>query len=290
MKTGFFGSGALGLSTLLATESYFIPSFIATDRDSEGIVNYANNKGIRLFLGNPRNERLSSFLKKEVFDLLLSVNYLFILEEDIIGRSKYAVNLHGSLLPKYRGRTPHVWAIINNEIKTGVTAHFMDKDCDTGDVILQKDIEIEVSDTGASLLKKFETIYPEILIEIVSRAKQNKLRGIKQDDLLATFFGKRTPEDGLIDWNWQKERIRNWIRAQAYPYPGSFTFYKSKKLIIDEISFSDYGFSQNQPNGLILELFPKVKIKTPNGVIQLETYRFNINELEKGKILNHVHR
>jgi len=285
LKIGYLASGALGLSTLCATENYFVPNFIATDFNSEGIEKYAIEKGIPLFKGNPRNGKLSGFLKSETFDLLLSVNYLFILEKDIIGLAKHAVNIHGSLLPKYRGRTPHVWAVINNESKTGVTAHLIDNNCDSGDILLQKEIEIELNDTGASILKKFEINYPEIVVEILRRAKGSELSGTRQNELLATYFGKRTPEDGLIDWNWQKERIRNWVRAQAVPYPGSFTFYESKKLIIDAISFSDFGFNQNQPNGLILQILPKILVKTPNGVIQLELFRFNQHELEVGKIL-----
>lgn len=285
MKIGYFGSGALGLSTLLATESSFVPAFIATDQNSLGVADYAVKKGIRLFKGNPRDARLADFLKNETFDLFLSVNYLFILENDIIKLAKHAINLHGSLLPKYRGRTPHIWAIINNENKTGITAHIIKDVCDAGDVVLQREVKIETNDTGADILKKFQIVYPEIIKEILNRAKAEKLFGISQNELLATYFGKRKPEDGLIDWNWQKERIRNWVRAQAAPYPGSFTYYDNDKLIIDELSWSDFGYNQNQPNGLILKVFPKVLVKTPNGVVQLESYRFDQTQLVEGKIL-----
>jgi methionyl-tRNA formyltransferase len=285
LKIGYLASGALGLSTLLATKNYFVPSFIATDFHSEVICKYAIENGIPLFRGNPRKGKLSEFLKHETFDLFLSVNYLFILEPDVIRLAKKAVNFHGSLLPKYRGRTPHVWAIINNESETGVTAHLIDKGCDTGDILFQKVIKIEEDDTGATMLKKFEAIYPELLVEVFKKAEAKTIKGFKQDESISSFFGKRTPDDGHIDWNWQKERIKNWVRAQADPYPGSFTYYLDKKLIIDKVSFSEFAFTHNQPNGLIIQVFPKILVKTPNGVIQLELFRFNQSELNVGEVL-----
>jgi methionyl-tRNA formyltransferase len=205
--------------------------------------------------------------------LILSVNYLFIIESDVINLSKYAINLHGSLLPKYRGRTPHVWAIINNEVETGITAHFIDEKCDTGDIIFQKIIEIKIQDTGASILKKYEEVYPGMIIEILNRIKSGSLKRVKQDETKATFFEKRTPLDGQINWNWHKERIYNWIRAQSYPYPGAYTYYNNEKVIIDEVAFSDFGYSQSFINGLILNDHPTIIVKTPNGAVELRVIR-----------------
>jgi methionyl-tRNA formyltransferase len=96
-------------------------------------------------------------------DLILSINYLFLLDEEMISKLPLAINIHGSLLPKYRGRTPHVWSIINGETKTGVTAHIIDADCDTGDIVKQIVVPIEKDDTGATILEKYEKIYPELL-------------------------------------------------------------------------------------------------------------------------------
>jgi methionyl-tRNA formyltransferase len=185
-----------------------------------------------------------------------------------------AFNIHGSLLPKYRGRTPHVWAIINNEKETGITAHKIDRDCDTGDIIRQIKIEIEENDTGASILAKYESLYLSLIESVLSDIKSNKVNAVRQDHTMATYFGKRTPEDGRIDWNWQKERIRNWVRAQADPYPGAFTFYEQSKIIIDEVMFSSRAYSSDMPNGMILSLDP-LEIKTPNGAIRILKMRSN---------------
>ncbi len=96
-----------------------------------------------------------------------------------------------------------------------------------------------------------------------------------QNDSFATYFGKRTPEDGQINWNWQKERIYNWVRAQSFPYPGAFTMLKGQKIVVDKISYSEYGFNSNMPNGLILKNKPLILVKTPNGVVELTKIRNN---------------
>jgi methionyl-tRNA formyltransferase len=189
------------------------------------------------------------------------------------------VNVHGSLLPRYRGRTPHVWAIINGEKQTGVTLHILDENCDTGDIISQVSVEITWEDTGASLLRKFEELYIPIIRSVISDAESGKITSKKQDNSKASFFRKRTPEDGQINWEWQRERIYNWVRAQAFPYPGAFTYFNNSKIIIDKIAFSDLGFSCDMPNGTIQrDANNSIYVKTPNGMVELVKVR-NIEDL-----------
>lgn len=269
LRIGILCSGGLGLSTLRTLSKNFSPQFIFTDLNSIGIIEFAKTHSIPHIIGNPRKFDPRPFLKQFKTDVIFSINYLFIVEDSILKHPQYAINLHGSLLPKYRGRTPHVWAIINGEKQTGITAHIMEAGCDTGDIVLQQPIDILWEYTGADILQKYETIYPQMVLDIIDKIEKNKLDRVGQDDSKATFFGKRTPDDGEIDWNWQKERIYNWIRAQANPYPGAYTFINGEKVIIDKISFSDYGFEDSIPNGTILKSLPELLIKTPNGVIEL---------------------
>jgi len=286
MKFSVFASGDLGFSLLEIIYNKAEISFIATDSKSESIIQFANEKCIPLFKGNPRNGKLTEFAKNHQADFALSINYLFIIETDTISQFKYAVNFHGSLLPKYRGRTPHVWAIINGETETGVTAHLIDDECDTGAVILQKAIEITSLDTGQSLLEKYKKIYPEMVLTIIDQLLNGHLNPKIQDHDLATYFDKRTPEDGQIDWNWQKERIFNWVRAQTFPYPGAFALIGGQKIIIDKISYNDLGFDNKMPNGLILKKENEtIIVKTPNGAISLDSVRSNLSILKAGDIL-----
>ena len=179
-----------------------------------------------------------------------------------------ALNIHGSLLTKYRGRTPHVWAIINNELETGITAHLIEEGSDTGDIIEQIKINIDCYDTGADILNKFNDHYLDLLNLVLTKARLGKLTFRKQRNECATYYGKRTADDGKINWNWQKERIFNWIRAQASPYPGAFTYYNGNKIIIDKIKYTEIGFTNEMSNGLVISTIPFL-VKTPNGVVEL---------------------
>ena len=268
-------SGNLGLIALeyLCSKQEIIIACVFTNRKSSEILDFCNSKNIPCFSGNPRNESTTDFVSNiQRPDILLSVNYLFIIEEDLINFPKdYAINIHGSLLPRYRGRTPHVWSIINGENKTGITAHLITKKCDEGDILKQIEIPIKKEDTGGSILKQYNEIYPRIINEIFYDYVNDALTFTKQDETKATYFPKRTPEDGLIDFNWQRERIGNWVRAMCPPeYPGAFYFYKGEKIIVRKAEFSDLGFGEYVVNGTVLYEGSDYKIvKVANGCIKL---------------------
>ena len=284
MSLGILCSGRLGYQTLLKLLDKYQINFVFTDSKSENIIEYCEQNKLRVFVGNPRNGRAKEFIAKNECEILISINYLFLIEQDIINLSKgLTFNIHGSLLPKYRGRTPHVWAIINGEEFTGITAHIIDEGCDTGDILEQIKISIEPNDTGDNILTKYESNYLPLIEKVIDSFNQGKLKPKKQDPKKATYYGKRIPDDGLINWNWQKERIYNWIRAQAHPYPGAFTFLHGKKITIDEISYSDDGYEYKQPNGMVLNSHPLI-IKTPNGAVEIKSFREKI-ELTKGQVL-----
>ena len=275
MNLAVFVSGDLGFKVLdHLKESKHSIKCVYTDSNSNEIIDAANDNHLPIFTGNPRNENALRFMDAYAIDIIISVNYLFLIEHSLFSKAKLAVNIHGSLLPKYRGRTPHVWAIINNESKTGITAHLIDDGCDTGDIVKQKEVIIENNDTGADILEKFKKLYVPLVDEILTDFEQGRITPIPQNNKNATFFGKRTSDDGRINWGWQKERIRNWVRAQAYPYPGAFTYPEGlhEKVIIDEVIFSERGFYETDRNGLIVSLNP-VCVKTPNGVLELRKIR-----------------
>lgn len=285
MKLGVLASGNLGFEILQKINEDFSISFALTDSASESIINFCNDKRIPVFKGNPRNGNVSGFIADKACDILLSINYLFLIEKDLISLpSRFAINIHGSLLPKYRGRTPHVWAIINNEKSTGITAHLISEACDKGDIIAQVEIPIDDNDTGADILFKYNQQYWPLIQEVLSNVNQNKVTFQKQDESKATYFGKRTPEDGAIEWDWQKERIYNWVRAQAHPYPGAFTYINEKKLTIDKVSFADDGYHFDLPNGTVISTNP-LKVKTPNGVLSIDSVREKNIQINKNQIL-----
>ena len=281
LTLGILCSGRLGLSTLKHIVKNNKVKFVLTDKKSINIITFSKENNIPIFAGNPRQSRGFNFIKTIKVDIIVSINYLFLIEEDIIEHpKKFAFNIHGSLLPKYRGRAPHIWAIINGEKRTGITAHIIDANCDTGDIINQFPVEIEPESTGADILKKYTELYIPLVDKVLLAIENNDLKIIPQDNSKATFFGKRTPDDGEINWNWNKENIRNWVRAQAYPYPGAFTFLDNKKVIIDKVS-TEKNNRFSAENGEIIKLKPRITVKVKDGLVILEkirskNYNFNI--------------
>lgn len=287
---GLFVSGELGFECLkmFYFNSEHKVSYIFTDNKSESIIKFGEDYSLSMFKGNPRNEKAFNFAKDFDVDFILSINYLFILNQNIIDLPRFfSFNIHGSLLPLYRGRTPHVWAIINGENFTGITAHKISVGCDEGDVIKQIKVPINQDTTGGDLLNEFGKLYYPLALSVLDSFSKSKIKLQSQDNGVATYFDKRTPDDGHINWNWFKHRIYNWVRAQSSPYPGSFSFYHGKKIIIDEVKFSNRGYNQAEQNGLILSLSP-ILIKTPNGVLEILKVRNIeiINDLRIGEILN----
>lgn len=238
-KIVFCGYGKLGHDCLdmLVQEGYNI-CFVLTHKDlSENSVDlYAREKDIPFFYNDLRkDDNIVNIQEVSQDSQLVSINYRFILPKDFFSRFKYALNIHGSLLPKYRGRTPQVWSIINGEKYSGISCHLIDEGIDTGAIIKQEEIEIVKKDTGYTLLKKYESRYPKLLKESLELLK-NGIKPTPQNHNEATFFGKREAIMGYINFYDKAVNVINFIRAQAGLYPGAYCYLSNgKKFIIDEI-------------------------------------------------------
>jgi methionyl-tRNA formyltransferase len=143
-----------------------------------------------------------------------------------------AFNLHGSLLPYYRGRCPVNWVLVHGERETGVTLHRMVEQADSGDILAQRAVPIAFEDTARSLLQKMCGQAALMLDEVLPMIKNGTFTGIPQDVNSGSYFGGRSPEDGRIDWRWPAVRIYNLVRAVTEPYPGAFTFTGAGEKII----------------------------------------------------------
>jgi methionyl-tRNA formyltransferase len=157
-------------------------------------------------------------------DFLFSFYYRAMLKAPLLAlQHRGALNMHGSLLPKYRGRVPVNWAIIHGETETGATLHYMLDQADSGDIVAQQAVPILPDDTAKEVFDKV-TVAAELAL---SRALPALLAGnaprIKQDAQASTYYGGRKPEDGMIDWSKSAIAIHNLVRAVAPPYPGAFT-------------------------------------------------------------------
>lgn len=143
-----------------------------------------------------------------------------------------AINLHGSYLPYFRGCAPLNWALVKGAKFTGATFHYMSTKFDAGDIISRCKFNILKKDDINSVYKKFHKYALILFKDTFKKIKNNRIKIIKQDNEKATYYGRRKPSDGLINWtNMKAEEIYNLIRAVTYPYPGAYTFYKNEKII-----------------------------------------------------------
>ncbi|MFO1370950.1 MAG: formyltransferase [Candidatus Competibacteraceae bacterium] len=134
-----------------------------------------------------------------------------------------ALNMHGSLLPKYRGRVPVNWAILHGETETGATLHYMTAKPDAGDIVGQTAVPILPDDTAQEVFDKVTVAAELTLYRALPALLAGTAPRIVQDLTKGSYFSGRKPEDGRIDWTWPAARIHNLIRAVAPPYPGAFT-------------------------------------------------------------------
>jgi len=148
------------------------------------------------------------------------------------------LNLHASLLPRWRGAAPIQAAIAAGDHETGITVMYMDEGLDTGDILLWRKIEILPTDTGASLHDRLAEIAPEALLEALQLLTDEKAARISQDKALATYAPKLDREAGRVDWNENAEQIERKIRAYN-PWPGAFTDFGGRKLKIFTASIAN---------------------------------------------------
>jgi methionyl-tRNA formyltransferase len=156
-------------------------------------------------------------------DLVVVVAYGQILPKSILNIPAYgAVNVHASLLPKYRGAAPIAWAILNGEKVTGVTTMIMDEGMDTGGILLQREIPIGGEETCETLHDRLASLGGQLLLETLAKMKEGAIRPVAQDHSKATYAPPFKKEDGHIDWSKEAGEIDRRIRA-FNPWPGAFT-------------------------------------------------------------------
>jgi methionyl-tRNA formyltransferase len=173
-------------------------------------------------------------------DLLLVIGWYHMIPKSIRDLAPLgAVGIHASLLPKYRGGAPLVWAMINGEKETGITLFYLGDGVDDGDIISQQKFAIEENDTIREVLAKVTTASLDLIDEYIPLLANGASPRTVQNHKDATYFPQRSPTDGLIDWNWDSQKIRNFIKAQTSPYPGAFTIVNGKKVTIWDADVED---------------------------------------------------
>jgi len=228
----------------------------------------ALSKGLKIFQPENINDEESIKNMKEFKpDIILVAAYGQILSNHILNIPKVGcVNIHGSLLPKYRGAAPINRAIIDGEKETGITFMFMKEKIDAGDIIFQEKIDILPDETYGELYYRLSDLSAESLSKLLKKIDSGKIERISQDIELVTFARKMNKEDGKIAWSDKGEKIYNLIRG-TIPYPGAFTFYKGRKLKITRARYLEVYQEETSA------IFPKPGrvVKTEKDAILIST-------------------
>ncbi len=231
--------GCAGIESLLASGIEIAAVFTHADDPKENafygsVAQLCAQKGIPVHAPEDANHPLwIERIAKLDPDYLFSFYYRNLLTEPLLATArKGAFNLHGSLLPHYRGRAPANWVLVNGETETGVTLHRMVKRADAGAIIAQQRVAIERSDTALSLHGKLRVAAADLLRDTLPALLQGKVTETPQDETKATVFGRRTAADGKLLWKKPAEELFNLVRAVTQPYPGAFCDVGEHKLIV----------------------------------------------------------
>lgn len=177
-----------------------------------------------------RTAEFANHMAKHKPDIVVVVAFGHIIPKNILVVPKVAtINIHASLLPKYRGPAPIQWAIINGERETGVTTMLMDEGLDTGDILFSSTVEIAPGDTAGTLHDRLSDLGADLLIQTLKSFEADNINPIPQDHSQATYAPILKKNNGRIDWEKPAEKIEAFIRGMT-PWPGAFTFHGNKRL------------------------------------------------------------
>jgi UDP-4-amino-4-deoxy-L-arabinose formyltransferase/UDP-glucuronic acid dehydrogenase (UDP-4-keto-hexauronic acid decarboxylating) len=227
-------------------------------------------------------EKIRNILPEVIF----SFYYRNLLGRDILMiPSVGSFNLHGSLLPAYRGRCPINWVLVKGEQRTGVTLHHMLEGPDSGDIVGQKEVVIDFEDTAYTLYQKLCVKAKELLGEVLPLIKKGMAPRVAQNLRQGSYYGGRRPEDGKIDWSWPVLRIYNLVRAVTEPYPGAFTYLpKGEKLFIWR-TLPEKGSISKGPMGVLEFEKDNVYVRASDGRLRLLDIEVEKERMKGQKIL-----
>ena len=278
MKTVVFAyhdMGCLGIEALLAAGYEISAIFTHTDNPGEkafygSVAHLAAERGIPVYAPDNVNhplwvERIAQLSP----DVIFSFYYRHLIYDEILQLAPAgAFNLHGSLLPKYRGRAPLNWVLVNGETETGVTLHRMVKRADAGAIVAQLRIAIAPDDIAITLHHKLCHAARQLLEQTLPAIKHGNILEIAQRENEATCFGRRTPDDSFLEWHKPASVLHNMVRAVADPWPGAFSYVGNQKFTVWSSRVHPHA-SKAQP-GSVISVAPLL-IACGDGALEIVT-------------------
>lgn len=232
---GYGEMGCTGLEFLLSRDERISAVITHHDDPAEkkwfrSLADLAAQQKVPVVLDPPNLEAAVAGAKP---DLILSFYYRNMIPMRVLGKAPQgALNLHGSLLPRLRGRAPLNWALVECEERTGVTLHHMVAAPDAGDIVAQRGWDIGPRDTAKDLFDRAIVEARRLMEDAWSQIRSGRAHRIPQDASKATYRGRRRPDDGRIDWSQPTRRIDGLVRAVTHPFPGAFSDVGGRKLMI----------------------------------------------------------
>ncbi len=216
-----------------------------------------------------KTTKFNDLIARQKPDFLVVIAFGKILPENILALPRWGtINVHASLLPKYRGPAPIQWAVINGEKETGVCTQLMEKELDTGDLLFSVHETIKPDDTAGDLHDRLALKGAAVLIDTLKGLADKTIQPVSQDHSLATYAPMLTKDDGLINWNQPAESLESFIRGVT-PWPGAYTFLGDKRLKI--FKSRPITTEITAPPGTVLQGFPdELRITTGKGVLSIE--------------------
>lgn len=234
---------------------------------------YADSVGVETYQPESiKNGELEEVLDKIKPDVIVVVAYGKLLPEYVLNYPKYGcINVHASLLPKYRGAAPIQWSIINGEKVTGVTTMYMEKGLDTGDMLIKREVVIENNDTADTLHDKLMHAGAEAIKETLCAVERGEAVREKQNDGESTYAPMIDKKTALIDWKKSAEEIENLVRGMnSYPY--AYTYYEGK---IMKIGVCKAGPCESGAAGEIVSVTREcVTVRCGEGAVEIRTLQF----------------
>jgi methionyl-tRNA formyltransferase len=209
---------------------------------------------LRLPIDQPETVNGDAFVERLTAlrpDALVVVAFGQILHEAALAVAREgAINLHGSLLPRYRGVAPINWAIVRGETETGVTTMFMEKKIDAGEIILSRRTPIGEDETAGELYARLAEIGADVLVETLDLIAGGKAPRIAQDPTLSSYARKLTRADGEIDWSKTAKEVHDHVRGMT-PWPGAYTYYRGKMLEVLSTRLSPTAGRRGAPGEVV---------------------------------------
>jgi len=243
----------------------------------------AVRQGIAVIMpDDPNTPDVLAWARDRQPDIVFSFYYRKMLGQPLLELGRLgAYNMHGSLLPKFRGRAPVNWAIIEGATETGLTLHEMIKSPDAGDIVAQEGVVIGPDENAREVFDKLVPVARRLLTRVVPLLREGRAPRRAQNPAEARYFGARTPADGIIDWSQPAKRIHNLVRALTRPYPGAFTYVNGRKLFIWKGADRSIAAPRGKPGEVISAGDQGVDVATGSGVYTIGDVGFDAASTQK---------